>query len=609
MKKELAAEHDRNLRRLLLVRVSIATALLLPVLYTQLVLGTAFGANTFYALIGASYGLSVLQAVLHRPAAHRPGVVAPILTLDCLLATLLVYAFGGVRSPLVVLYLVIAFGAGLIVTQQTALAIACLGGVSYGLLAHLDTAGWMPNWVADLSGGQAPVPPPEMYLRIFSVLLTSCLVAAVASGFAERLRHARQELRHERSALEALQALNQQLLAGMSSGLMAVDADGRVVACNEAAERITGRDESAMVGADIEALLGVTRAELADLDQRLERRQIYRTERQVKRPDGSYCTVGMSVTKVVSDRSARDSSPSRARATGHAPAGPWTVVGESPIAGGYIFMFQDLTDIKRMERLFWMRERMALLGEMSSSLAHEIRNPLASISGSLQMLQRGSVKLDSDQGQRLMGIVTGESERLSRIIEDFLDYTRPEKLEAGEHDLVVLARETVELLGNSPELHEHHTLRLAPAADTVTAVVDPARTKQVLWNLCRNGLQAMPEGGALTVHIAPREGGAEVIVEDEGVGMPAAQVDQIFRPFVSQKERGTGLGLAVVYRILEQHGARIEVESEPGAGSRFRVRFEDARVPSSQEPMVVVDNAVDDEAREFDRASRSLRAE
>lgn len=599
MTEELAVEHDRNLRRLLLVRVGIATALLVPVLWAQTMLGTAFSATGFYALIGLTYGLSVLQATAHRWAVGWPGVVGTTLMLDTVLATLLVYAFGGLRSPLVLLYLVIAFGAGLMTARQTALALACLGGVLYGLVAHLDVVGWLPSWIMELDVEVSSVPPPEMYLRIFSVLLTSCLVAAVASGFAERFRTVRRELAEERSALEALQALNQQLLAGMSSGLMAAAADGRVVACNQAAERITGRDEDEIVGSDVDALLGVTREELEELDQRLERRQIYRTERRVKRPDGSYCTVGMSVTKVV---------PRGKEADGRSD-GPWTVSGESPIVGGYIFMFQDLTDIKRMERLFWMRERMALLGEMSSSLAHEIRNPLASISGSLQVLRRGTVRLDSEQGERLMGIVTAESDRLSTIIENFLDYTRPEKLEAAEHDLVALVNETVELLGNSPEVGEHHTIEVESEAGQVVALVDAARIKQVLWNLCRNGLQAMPDGGGLSVRLAPAQGGAEVVVEDEGVGMPPEQVDQIFRPFVSRKEEGTGLGLAVVYRILQQHGARIEVESEVGAGTRFRLRFEDASVPDEDQPVVVVDRAVDEGARQFDQLSRSLRAD
>lgn len=605
-----ASEPDHNLRRLLLMRVGIATALLLPVIYVQLLIGSSYSPAPLYALIGAAYGLSLAYTGLQRWSSRWSGFVAFQLTTDTILATLLVYAYGGVRSPLVLLYLIIAFGAGLMTGRQTALAIACLAGVAYGLMAHLEAAGWLPDWGEALGSAGAPVPAPEMYLRIFTVLLSSCLVAAISSSFSRRLERTRGELRQERSALEALQALNDQLLAGMSSGLVAADAHGRIIACNRAAERITGRPEERIVGADVGEILGIDGDDLADLDRRLEHRQIYRTERQVQLPSGGSRTVGMSVTKVVAHEGAAPAgTPAGEARPDYSPGGPWIVRAEGPIAGGYIFMFQDLTDVKRMERLFWMRERMALLGEMASSLAHEIRNPLASISGSLQMLRRGSVKLESERGSRLMGIVTGESERLSKIIEDFLDYARPEKLEAREADLVRIARETLDLLENSPELCPAHVLRVEAPRGPVRALVDPARVKQVLWNLARNGVQAMPGGGELVIRLRGLEGGAEVIVEDQGAGMAPEHVDRVFRPFVSGKVRGTGLGLAVVYRIMQQHGARIEVESELGRGTRFVLRFVDARVPEGTEPVVVVEGGVSEEARLFDELSRTVRSD
>ncbi len=220
---------------------------------------------------------------------------------------------------------------------------------------------------------------------------------------------------------------------------------------------------------------------MSDLETRLNDRQIYRTERRIRVPSGAYRTVGMSITRVVepAGADAADPVPGKTEASRQFPTGPWAIESDGPMAGGYIFMFQDLSDIKRMERMFWMRERMAVLGEMAGSLAHEIRNPLASISGSLQVLRGGGVGTDTARAKRLMGIVTTESERLSGIIENFLDYTRPETLEAADTDLVGLARDTVDLLENSPEVGQRHSLTVDSDAGQVHALVDPERVKQV----------------------------------------------------------------------------------------------------------------------------------
>jgi len=423
-----------------------------------------------------------------------------------------------------------------------------------------------------------------------------------------RLRTTRSALEHERGALEAMERLNQQLLAGMSSGLIAIDATRRIVACNRAAERITSRTEAELLGANVHDVLGFDQESFAELQERLrDRRQIYRAERRITLPDGGSRSVGMSVTLVddAADGPSGESNP--ADDSSDPAAGPWTMDSEGPMVGGYIFMFQDLTDIKKLERVFWMRERMALLGEMAGSLAHEIRNPLASISGSLQMLRRDGVTADRERVDRLMDIVTKESDRLSRIIEDFLDYARPEQLHAVETDLVALARETTELLENSPELSEGHGLVVDADEEPVLALVDGARVKQVFWNLARNAVAAMPDGGHLAIRLQRTPGGAQVVFQDGGVGMSAAQIDKIFRPFVSEK--GTGLGLAVVYRIMEMHGARVEVESEVGKGTAFRLLFDDTNVPSDGDPVVLVEAGTERATREFDELTRSVRSE
>ena len=233
------------------------------------------------------------------------------------------------------------------------------------------------------------------------------------------------------------------------------------------------------------------------------------------------------------------------------------------------------------------------------------RNP--SLLSSLQMLRRDGIAADRERAERLMDIVTKESDRLSRIIEDFLDYARPEQLDAVETDLVALARETTELLENSPELSASHGLIVVAAVEPVSAIVDGARIKQVFWNLARNAVAAMPDGGDLTIRLQRTANGAEVVFEDQGVGLSAAQIDKIFRPFVSEK--GTGLGLAIVYRIMELHGARVEVESESGNGAAFRLLFDDTNVPREGDAVVVVEAGTERATREFGELSRAVRTE
>ncbi len=603
MASEHGFEHLANLRRLLLFRTITATALLLPILYYQVLIGTEGGLGPVYGLIGGLYGVSLVHVLVQERFPGWGSQVVFQITLDVLLATALIYVMGGIRSPLVLLYLLIAFAAGVMTCPPTALAIACLSGVSFGLMGHMEFADWLPAIDNPFRAVTEPVTPPELYLRILMVLVSTGVVAAVTSRYGERLRSTRAALAKERTALEALERLNQQLLAGMSSGLIATDSRGQVVACNRAAQRITERDEKTLVGTHVREIFGLSAADYDELGARLADRQIYRTERLAPLLDGTLRSIGMSVT-LVEDAA---SSDSLAEPSGEPIRSAWSVGGSGPMAGGYIFMFQDLTDIKRLERVFWMRERMALLGEMAGSLAHEIRNPLASISGSLQMLRRDGVANDRQRADDLMGIVTKESERLSRIIEGFLDYARPEQLEAEVTDLVVLARETTTLLENSSELHADHSLVVETEAPTVDALVDAARVNQVFWNLARNALTAMPDGGQLTIRLMRTAAGAEVVFEDQGRGMSGEQIDRIFRPFVS--EGGTGLGLAIVYRIMEQHGARVEVESEGGKGSAFRLHFDDTNVPRQGDPVVVVEPATETASREFNKLRRSVRAE
>jgi two-component system sensor histidine kinase PilS (NtrC family) len=291
-------------------------------------------------------------------------------------------------------------------------------------------------------------------------------------------------------------------------------------------------------------VLGVEPSVLDDALTQLRRRRRVRFERNVKLATGALRFLGVAAS-VLKDRR-----------------------GE-PL--GYIFTFQDLTEVHAQEQQERLKERMAALGQMAAGMAHELRNPLAAISGSVQYL-KGSLK---PQGETLdlMDIILRESQRLDQTIKDFLTFARPGRFAPQRVDLVRLVEDHLKLLRKSRELTGAHRIETLYASDEVWCDVDPNRMKQVVWNLSTNALKAMPHGGALTIEVASGapEGEVRLAFRDEGIGMDERTRDSYFQPFRSAFDEGTGLGAAIVYRLVEEHGGRIDLSSEPGRGTTVEI--------------------------------------
>jgi two-component system sensor histidine kinase PilS (NtrC family) len=233
---------------------------------------------------------------------------------------------------------------------------------------------------------------------------------------------------------------------------------------------------------------------------------------------------------------------------------------------GMVFIFQDLTEIHVLEEEIAFKKRMAALGEMAAGVAHELRNPLASISGSVQVLKR-DLKPQAEAGQ-LMDIVIMESKRLDSIIRDFLLFAKPGRFDPQANDAVPLIRETLKLLENSTEKRPDHKVVIQLNPPSIPIYADANRLKQVFWNLTKNALKAMPEGGVLTVKAVDGiDGQAVISFSDTGIGMSEKEIATNFQPFHGTFGNGTGLGLAIVYRIVEEHGGRIRINSRPGVGT------------------------------------------
>jgi two-component system sensor histidine kinase PilS (NtrC family) len=244
---------------------------------------------------------------------------------------------------------------------------------------------------------------------------------------------------------------------------------------------------------------------------------------------------------------------------------------ESGETSGLVITFQDLTDVRVMEETARRQDRLAAVGRLAASIAHEIRNPLAAMRGSIQML-RAELQDESDHSQ-LMEIILRESDRLNKIVTDYLNYARPRPAEMKEVDVCALIHDTLKLLRNSPELSDGHTLTEELPHQSLLVKGDAEQLKQVCWNVARNAMQAMPNGGEFRVTATRTDADrVHITFNDSGNGMTPEQVERLFEPFTSTTG-GTGLGLSIVYQIIRDHSGTINVRSREGKGTTISVEL------------------------------------
>jgi two-component system sensor histidine kinase PilS (NtrC family) len=235
---------------------------------------------------------------------------------------------------------------------------------------------------------------------------------------------------------------------------------------------------------------------------------------------------------------------------------------------GFLVLFQDLTDVKKLEEEARSREKLAAVGQLAAGIAHEIRNPLASISGSAQML--GNDMRTGSSERRLVEIIVAESRRLSKILEEFLHYARPKPRKNLVFDVGATLSEAMDLFSHSDEVSDHHLLNLQ--VESATSVFgDPDQVRQIFWNVARNAIAAMPEGGILDVTGRVEDAWYAIRFHDTGRGMTADRRDVLFQPFATAFDGGTGLGMAIVRRLVDEHGGRIAVDSRPGFGTAIDI--------------------------------------
>lgn len=469
---------------------------------------------------------------------------------DLAFCTAVVYVTGGIDTSFNFLYPLAIIVASIMLPRWWAYLTAAVSFIAFGSILELSYFEVIRSYSItrpDLKSLQA---------IIFINLFAYTAIAYLASNLSQKLRLVDVELKDKSGALENLQVRHEHIIHSIRGGIITTDLDGRITLLNAPGQALLRRTAREVFGRLVDELF-------LDRLPNVDSASVSGEVRSMT-PEGEERTFGVTVT-------------------------PLTKTDRSVL--GYVYTFDDRTDIRRLEREVRMRDRLSAVGRMASGIAHEIRNPLASIAGSVQVLS--GISALSDEQRTLVNIVTRESERLNDIISDFLIYSREKTLQLAETDLIMLLNDTLTLLKNHPN---QATAAVKIVRDfsvpTAFASVDGDKMKQVFWNLCENAMRAMPEGGTLTVTVAAQEEDWVLSFRDSGTGIPTQQLEKVFEPFQSNFSGGTGLGLAIVYQIMQAHDSKVSVQSQPGEGAEFILTVARAKAKAGMRENILTRTAV-----------------
>jgi len=525
------------------VRIIIISFLLAVELLIVNLTPNSVPVHLFITVVLVWYTVSVFFIVLDSLWQEYKAQALTQLFTDLAFVTAVVYVTGGIDTFFNFLYPLIIIVASILLPRYWAYLTAAVSFILFGAILELSYFDRLPSFQTSPRGDSKSL-LAVILINFFAYLA----VAHLSSALAAKLRQAGLELQDKSGELLSLQALHENVVHSIRSGLITTDFEGRITLLNAPGQKLLERTASSVYGRYVSELF---------LD-RLPHLETFSAQGEVRglTPAGTEKTFGVTVT-------------------------PLTVPGHGTI--GYVYTFEDRTELRRLEREIRMRDRLAAVGRLAAGIAHEIRNPLASIAGSIKVLSQ--ISPFNDEQRTLVDIITRESSRLNSIISDFLAYSREKSYKFSRMDLIPLLEDTLVLLSNRAHGSELKFERNYAVQHAYSAV-DADRMKQVFWNLLENAVRATGQRGTISVSVEPAGDHWRIAIRDTGPGVPADMADKIFEPFQSNFEGGTGLGLAIVYQIAQAHGARVYVQSAPGSGAEFVLEILNAKAAQAELPEI-----------------------
>jgi len=552
----------------LFLRVKTIMVLRVVFLTGFLILVIAFERNSLQetpivplsAVLCAAYFLVLASALFLRIGMNLLSVAWFQVLGDLCVVGGIIFTTGGVESPLSFLFLFVIVGSSVMLPRAACYLTASGASIIYGLLVDLEyfrviqPIYFFPKSAVFYQGAY-------LFYIVALNIASFFSVAYLSSILNNRLRLVKDELQNKNIDFKKLQEFHRNVVQNMVNGLMTTDLEGRVTSVNIACESITGFPLGECIGKHCYQLLPMEELSRLFTYKGDSIPMPYHMEGECTRKDGETILISIKISHLLNPE-----------------ADPKKNLEQQ--VEGYICVFEDRTEIHEMGEKMKQSEQLAAVGKFSAGLAHEIRNPLASLSGSIQVLN-DTLETDEEQ-QRLMNIILKETERVNDIVTDFLAYSQPRKSKSTVIDLTQLLEDIITLMKNSNEYDPSINIQLVAPPEHIIIQSEEAQIKQMIWNLCVNGLQAMDESGNLTMTVKKVEGyqhkkfetnrrGVVIIVEDQGRGIPLEEQERIFDPFFTTREEGVGLGLPTVKQIVERFAGHIGVESEPGRGTCFDV--------------------------------------
>ncbi len=485
-----------------------------------------------------SVGLTIVYFFVLRLSKNYKWQIRIQFLIDSLLITWLVWRTGDLTSPYITLYIVLIAVSSVFLKARETLLMAALCVLFFTALSVFSALDVIPSANSALEFARV--------VQIISFHVVAFLVVGLlASRLSDRYASGEQ-LKETAKTLANLQVLHERIIESIRSGLITTDLDGNIYTFNASATEITGYKADEMLGKPIAALLGNIQKSISlSLETTDSGDQQPRFETDLITPEGFAVRVGYSISPLFS---------------------------ESGQSSGLIITFQDLTEIRSMEENVRRKDRLAAVGRVAAGLAHEIRNPLGAMRGAIQVLQ-SQTPPDTSQA-KLMDIVLRESDRLNSIITNFLTYARPRVSNFSDTNVSEAINDTFTLLRHSPDVKENHVLEADLPKKEVLIAADSTQLKQIFWNLARNSIQAMPNGGTFRVRLEEMpHNRIKISFSDTGKGMSPEQVERLFEPFSNSTTGGTGLGLSIVYQIIRDHQGTINVRSIEGNGTKITIEL------------------------------------